>query len=349
MVWPVLSWRLIRIDAELRHRHGGDGAQVMRIENVEKRLGDLGEFVIDLVMDAPGYQGKGLDEALDVRVLALIGLKGQPPGDLGIARGKFLTQAANETQLVFVVREQVLPSPVLSYDQEVRGARGQYVFEADGFGRGFAGQLTAGRRVGGAAQILLKSARGQEGIDPKAHGGIGFVGHLTGGSLRGWRSAGLPEKCPRAGRHRPEAMGGIGFAGQLTAGRRVGRAALVLLSSTLGQKGIDPEAHGGAGFAGQLTAGRRVVGAAQILLKSARGQEGIDPKAHGGIGFVGHLTADRCVGGAAPVFLRSARGQAGIDLEAYGGIGFAGQLTAGRRVGGAEQVLLHRSSPTIRK
>jgi hypothetical protein len=56
----------------------------MRIEDAEQSLGDLGKLVVDFEMDAGGEEGEGFEEALDVRIVALIGFEDETAGDLGI-------------------------------------------------------------------------------------------------------------------------------------------------------------------------------------------------------------------------------------------------------------------------
>ena len=69
---------------ELDDRHGRDRPDVVRVNNAEKRLGNLRELVVDFEMDAGGEEGEGFEEALDVRIVALIGFEDETAGDLGI-------------------------------------------------------------------------------------------------------------------------------------------------------------------------------------------------------------------------------------------------------------------------
>ena len=72
--------RAARVELELHDGHRRDRRQVVRIEHAEQRVGQLGELVVELVLDAAGEQGERLDQPLDVRVGAAVGLEQQPAG-----------------------------------------------------------------------------------------------------------------------------------------------------------------------------------------------------------------------------------------------------------------------------
>ena len=64
-----------RIEVELDDRHRRNGPQVMRIKDIEQRLGELGELIIDFEVDAGGEKSKAFEHALDVGILALVSLE----------------------------------------------------------------------------------------------------------------------------------------------------------------------------------------------------------------------------------------------------------------------------------
>jgi hypothetical protein len=66
---------LVGIEVHFDDRHGREGADVMGIEDAEKRLSDLGEFVVYFEVNAGGQEGEGFEEALDVRIVALVGFE----------------------------------------------------------------------------------------------------------------------------------------------------------------------------------------------------------------------------------------------------------------------------------
>ena len=80
----------------------------MRVDDVEEGLGDLREIVVDLEVHAGGEKGEALEQALDVRILALVGLELQPRGDLGIPPGELRAHTAEERQLTLVVVQQIV-------------------------------------------------------------------------------------------------------------------------------------------------------------------------------------------------------------------------------------------------
>ena len=78
----------------------------MRIQRLQQRLCDFGEFVVQLVVNAPGQQRERLDHAFDVRVGAAVGLQQQPPGRRRVVAGELLRQLPDEQQLALVVGEK---------------------------------------------------------------------------------------------------------------------------------------------------------------------------------------------------------------------------------------------------
>src|SRR5262249_51091806 len=94
------------VQVELDDAHGRRRRQVVRVEHAEQGVGQLGELVVELVVDAAGQQRERLDEAFDVRVGAAVGLQQQPAGGGGVLLGELLGQLADEQQLALVVREQ---------------------------------------------------------------------------------------------------------------------------------------------------------------------------------------------------------------------------------------------------
>ena len=80
----------------------------MRVENIQKRLGDLGEIIVDLVPDAGGEQGKRLDQPIDVRVRALVLVESEAAGNLRMIAGELGAELADEAQLALVIGEQLV-------------------------------------------------------------------------------------------------------------------------------------------------------------------------------------------------------------------------------------------------
>src|SRR4051812_46625909 len=80
----------------------------MRIDDLEQRLADFGNILINALMHARGEEREGLEHALDVRVLALAGLEVEPRRDLGILLREARAHAAQERQLALVVLQQLV-------------------------------------------------------------------------------------------------------------------------------------------------------------------------------------------------------------------------------------------------
>jgi hypothetical protein len=91
------------IDGKLHDRHGGNGADVMRIKNAEKGLSDFRKIVVDFEMDAGGEKGESLNEALDVRVFTDVRAEDEARGDLWIFFGKLSAHLAQEREFAFVI------------------------------------------------------------------------------------------------------------------------------------------------------------------------------------------------------------------------------------------------------
>ena len=80
----------------------------MRIHDTQERFADLGEIVVDLEVHARGEEGEAFEQALDVRVGALVGLEQQARRDLGVALGEGGAGTAEEGELLLVVSEQLV-------------------------------------------------------------------------------------------------------------------------------------------------------------------------------------------------------------------------------------------------
>ena len=91
------------VQVELDDRHRRDRRQVMRIEHPQHRRRQLGEVVVDSILDPPGQQGERLDQPLDVRVEAPVRLEQEPPGRHRVLAGELLGELADEDQLALVI------------------------------------------------------------------------------------------------------------------------------------------------------------------------------------------------------------------------------------------------------
>jgi hypothetical protein len=91
-------------EVHARDRAGRERAQVMRVEDVEQRFGEFGVVVVEALGDAGVQQRERFDHALDVRVFAHLAADEQLAGDPGVALGKFARMAAQEAELLLVIR-----------------------------------------------------------------------------------------------------------------------------------------------------------------------------------------------------------------------------------------------------
>src|SRR5690606_12011218 len=72
------------------------------------RVSELRVVVFQLLGDPGAEQGEGLDQTLDVRILAAVGRDQQPSGDLRVTLGELAPVATQEGELALVVGQQVL-------------------------------------------------------------------------------------------------------------------------------------------------------------------------------------------------------------------------------------------------
>ncbi|KAG1458692.1 hypothetical protein G6F57_014653 [Rhizopus arrhizus] len=93
---------------ELVHAARRERPQIVRIEHIQQCVGELGIVVLDALGYARTEQREGLDQALDMRVLAALGGELQATGDLRVALGELAPVTAEVAQLALVVRQQVL-------------------------------------------------------------------------------------------------------------------------------------------------------------------------------------------------------------------------------------------------
>src|SRR5262249_54753960 len=94
------------VHLELHDGERGDRGEVVRVEDAEQRLGQLGGLVVELVVQAAGEQGEGLEHALDLRVGAAVGLQQQAARGPRVLAGELQGELPDEKQLALVVGEE---------------------------------------------------------------------------------------------------------------------------------------------------------------------------------------------------------------------------------------------------
>ncbi len=102
-----LEAHLLGVEDELHHGHRRHGRQERGVQDPEERFRDLRELVVDLEAHARREEGEGLEEALDVRVLALVRLELQAGRDLRVLVRELGPHLAKEAQLALVVLQEV--------------------------------------------------------------------------------------------------------------------------------------------------------------------------------------------------------------------------------------------------
>ena len=80
----------------------------MRIDNAEQALRNLGELIVDLQVNPGSEEGKTLEQPLDVRVVAAVGLQLQTCGDFGMLLGKLRSHLPQEAQFALVVFQKII-------------------------------------------------------------------------------------------------------------------------------------------------------------------------------------------------------------------------------------------------
>ena len=76
----------------------------MRIEHAEQGLGQLGKFVVELVVNPPGQQRERLDHPFDVWIFTTVRFQQQAGGDLGVPLCEFRSYLAQKCSPVLFYR-----------------------------------------------------------------------------------------------------------------------------------------------------------------------------------------------------------------------------------------------------
>ncbi|RMU45854.1 hypothetical protein ALP29_201556 [Pseudomonas syringae pv. avii] len=93
---------------ELDNRHRGGRAQVVRVQHLQKRLDDFRKLIIEFLVHTRRQERERLDQALGVRVLAVITFNQKPRSDLRVLSGEFLAQKAQVREFFLVVGQQIV-------------------------------------------------------------------------------------------------------------------------------------------------------------------------------------------------------------------------------------------------
>ena len=101
-VWQVAA---LGVHLEFNNRHRGNRRQVVRIQRLEQRLGQLGKFIVQLEPNPGREKGKSLDQPLHVRIeqRARLLIQQQSLGDFRTVAGELGAELPDEGELVFVL------------------------------------------------------------------------------------------------------------------------------------------------------------------------------------------------------------------------------------------------------
>ncbi|MNS47687.1 hypothetical protein D3C72_802260 [compost metagenome] len=91
---------------EFDDRHRRSRAQVMRVQHFKKRLDDFRQFVVEFFVHPRRQERERFDQALGMRVFAVIALDEQPRSDFRVLARKLLAQKAQVRQFLFVIGQQ---------------------------------------------------------------------------------------------------------------------------------------------------------------------------------------------------------------------------------------------------
>lgn len=97
---------LFGVDGALYDRHRRHGPEVMRIEDVEHRLGDLGKVVVELVANVRVQECDRLDQPCHHRIVGLVGTEPQPAGNLRVLAGELDALLSKVGELPHVVAQE---------------------------------------------------------------------------------------------------------------------------------------------------------------------------------------------------------------------------------------------------
>ena len=100
--------RQIGLRLDLKDRCRGDWSKIMGVEHPQQSVGQLGEFVVQPVVNPRGEKGGTLEQSRDVRIIHCIRCKAQPAGDLGVCAGKIRRKTANRVELAVIIGQQTV-------------------------------------------------------------------------------------------------------------------------------------------------------------------------------------------------------------------------------------------------
>jgi hypothetical protein len=92
---------------EARDRHRRDRRQVVRVQDADQGIGQLGEVIVQLGADAGVEIGEGLDQPRHERIVRRLAAQPQPAGDRRVRGGELAGQTADIGQLALIMGEKL--------------------------------------------------------------------------------------------------------------------------------------------------------------------------------------------------------------------------------------------------
>ena len=100
---------MIFIQLEFCNRHRRNGPQIVRIDDIQKSLGQFGQVIIKTKMDPCRKKRERLQKPLYMRISAAVGLQQQPARYRGILSAELVAHLAHVAEFAFVHFQESLP------------------------------------------------------------------------------------------------------------------------------------------------------------------------------------------------------------------------------------------------
>ena len=103
---PVHQGGVTLFGRHLGNQHGGYGCEKIRIKNLDQTLRKLRELGVELELDTRCEKRKTLQQSFDVRVLHILVVDVQAPGDLGKLQAELPAHFLQVFQLLLVMADE---------------------------------------------------------------------------------------------------------------------------------------------------------------------------------------------------------------------------------------------------
>ena len=103
---PPARLGIVLVRLKLRHQHGRRRREVVRVDDLEQRLGEARELGVDLQLHPRRHEAGAFEQPLHVRVGHLEAAHAEPGGDLRELLGELAAHLAKMLKLEVVVVEE---------------------------------------------------------------------------------------------------------------------------------------------------------------------------------------------------------------------------------------------------